>query len=92
MSTIFYHVLLAICFLSVGVNLAVAAEDAPYRVFLMEYCVSCHGAKKQEADLRFDGLSDLPREELRKQWHQIQQKLAARDMPPPRWSWPVASG
>ena len=82
MSTIFYHALLAICFLSVGVISAVAAEDAPYRVFLKEYCVSCHGAKKQEADLRFDGLSDLPRDELRKQWHQVQQKLAARDMPP----------
>ena len=37
-----------------------AAEDAPLHVFLKDYCLSCHGAKKQEADLRLDQLSDLP--------------------------------
>jgi len=82
MHTCFYQAFPVIAFLSVGIISAQAAEDSPRQVFLQEYCVSCHGEKKQEGDLRFDWLSDLPREELRDRWHQIHLKLAAGEMPP----------
>ena len=82
MHTTFRHALLALGFLAAGVISTRAAEDAPGKTFLKRYCTSCHGAEKQEGELRLDQLSDLPRDELPERWHQIHEKLAAGEMPP----------
>lgn len=45
--------------------------------FTKQYCVKCHGANKQEADLRLD--SNVNSSES---WLAIADRLASRDMPP----------
>ena len=51
--------------------------------FLRQYCVECHGEKKQKAKLRLDQLStDLTDLETAEQWQDILDELNAAAMPP----------
>jgi hypothetical protein len=76
-----YHCLPFVALL-LAASVETRAETKPQEAFLAEYCASCHGAKKQENDLRFDRLSELPKDKLRQVWHQVHQKLATDEMPP----------
>lgn len=51
--------------------------------FLQRYCTHCHGDKKQEADLRFDGKApDLKDAATRKTWERAWVMIASGQMPP----------
>ncbi|MDG2224387.1 MAG: DUF1592 domain-containing protein [Rubripirellula sp.] len=53
------------------------------RPFLRQYCVACHGAAKQENELRFDNLaSDLSETENVEIWQAIVDQLNLGAMPP----------
>ncbi|MFN4261683.1 MAG: DUF1592 domain-containing protein [Gemmataceae bacterium] len=50
--------------------------------FLKEHCLSCHGERKQEAQIRFDHLTDVDSDN-RNLWTRVHERVAAGEMPPP---------
>ncbi|QDU96559.1 DUF1592 domain-containing protein [Lignipirellula cremea] len=51
--------------------------------FLQRYCTHCHGDKRQEAELRFDGKApDLMDAATRKTWERVWVMVASGQMPP----------
>ena len=63
----------------------VLAQDdlAQISGFVNKYCVSCHGAKAQEGDRRFDELSPAAISiDQSETWHEILDRLNLADMPP----------
>jgi len=51
--------------------------------FLRQHCVACHGAEKQEGEVRFDGpLPDLVDGRQAEQWLTARQLIAQGQMPP----------
>lgn len=59
-----------------------AAAAGPEHQFLVKYCVHCHGADTQEADLRLDRLQADPGLN-RSTWARVLEVLEAGEMPPP---------
>jgi mono/diheme cytochrome c family protein len=60
-----------------------AAPPETTRAFLLKHCVECHGAKKQEGELRLDNLAaDLSVTASAETWGQVFSKLEKREMPP----------
>lgn len=58
---------------------AVAADDlATHQSFFTKYCVQCHGANKQKADLRFDNIAAVDATI----WQDVYEQLASQAMPP----------
>ena len=79
-------VLLTICAATARTD---AAEQSPpaysthVSPFLQKHCVACHGAEKQEGEVRFDGpLPDLVEPKLGKQWLAAKRMMAQGEMPP----------
>lgn len=59
---------------------AYADKVAP---FLERHCISCHGAEKPAADLRFDGPApDLTDPQVAQKWRLARQAVAQGEMPP----------
>jgi mono/diheme cytochrome c family protein len=57
-----------------------AHEVAP---FLKQHCLACHGAEKQEGDVRFDGpMPDLVDGEQAERWLTAKQLISQGQMPP----------
>ena len=53
------------------------------RPFVQKHCVACHGAEKQEGEVRFDGpLPDLVEPKLAEQWLAAKRMMAQGEMPP----------
>ena len=53
------------------------------RLFLQEYCISCHGAEKQKGDRRFDHLTlDLTDGDNAFEWQEILDMINLGEMPP----------
>jgi hypothetical protein len=51
--------------------------------FLERHCISCHGAEKPAADLRFDGPApDLTDPQVAQKWRMARQAVAQGEMPP----------
>jgi len=51
--------------------------------FLKQHCVSCHGAEKQEGDVRFDGpMPDLVDAKQSERWLTAKRMMAQGEMPP----------
>lgn len=80
-----------ICFVLFASALPVCAEDSVPTAdfnrhvapFLQRYCTHCHGDKKQEAELRFDGKApDLTIAATRKTWERAWVMIASGQMPP----------
>ncbi|QDU96329.1 DUF1592 domain-containing protein [Lignipirellula cremea] len=52
--------------------------------FLQQHCVACHGAQKQQGELRVDQLSaDFRDAETESHWSEMLRRLEADEMPPP---------
>jgi mono/diheme cytochrome c family protein len=61
-----------------------SADDSFEKVaapFLKQHCVACHGEKKQEGGVRFDGVDGINAGN-RNLWTMAHQKVAAGEMPP----------
>src|SRR4051794_32973356 len=55
------------------------------RPFIDAYCVACHGSAVHKAGLRLDTLgTDLGDEANMAKWVRVYDKVAARQMPPPK--------
>ena len=70
-----------------GADPAAASLERPFaesvQPFLKNYCVSCHGQKKQEAKLDLSGYSSLAAiEKNHRVWETILERLEAEEMPP----------
>ena len=53
------------------------------RPFFQKHCIACHGAEKQEGEVRFDGpLPDLVEPKLAEQWLAAKRLMAQGEMPP----------
>ena len=77
------NLIVAIALLAACSSSAAATPLDDVRPFLKQYCYSCHGAKKQENDKRFDGLSnDLGQIETLERWQEILDQLNLGEMPP----------
>ena len=70
-------------------TLAIGSEDlGEYALthpkgFLQEYCIGCHGEKKQKGDRRFDHLGlDFENEDTAFEWQEILDMINLGDMPP----------
>lgn len=51
--------------------------------FLKRHCISCHGAEKQEGDVRFDGpMPDLVDAKQSERWLNAKRMMAQGEMPP----------
>jgi hypothetical protein len=51
--------------------------------FLSQHCLACHGAEKQEADLRLDQLRPaFAAKQVADHWNRVRYKLLAGEMPP----------
>jgi len=63
------------------------AEQLPgeLRQFFGQYCVSCHGASKQEADFRIDTLGLATTPEAAEYWQLVLDNLHLGDMPPAKF-------
>ena len=73
----------AVALLLASAASAAPAGDQAVRPFLETYCVSCHGAKTQMADRRFDTLGpELSSEGAREHWREIVGRLNLGAMPP----------
>ncbi|MEK6235202.1 MAG: DUF1587 domain-containing protein, partial [Planctomycetales bacterium] len=60
-----------------------ARFESVIQPFAQKYCVGCHGAAKQEGDLRLDALShDLLKGADREHWRDVLGVLQVGDMPP----------
>lgn len=70
--------LLAVVHGRAGAEDAFAKAVAP---FLKQHCTSCHGAKKQESQLRLDQVAGF-RTADRHLWTMVHEKVAADSMPP----------
>lgn len=61
----------------------IAVFDRDVHPVLVRHCIRCHGAKKQEADLRLDKLdADLLDTASAETWHDVLNKLNLGEMPP----------
>ena len=58
------------------------AKSAGGNKFFQNYCVECHGPKKQKGDVRLDLLSLLVTDENHELWKEIVHNLQRGDMPP----------
>ncbi len=71
-----------------------AAADDPFDAavapFLKKYCLSCHGEKRQEGGVRFDGVAGVTAGN-RNLWTMAHQKVAAGEMPPADSPQPAAA-
>ncbi len=68
---------------------AVPPEDATFKdkilPFVQKYCVSCHNMEKAAGGLTLEGyVSEAHARKDRKTWAEVQHRLAAGDMPPPK--------
>ncbi|MEM8671893.1 MAG: DUF1592 domain-containing protein [Planctomycetota bacterium] len=66
-------------------TISACADEAPKEIdtFVREFCASCHGAKSQKGDFRFDHLTwQLSETESRGQWELVRDYIADGDMPP----------
>jgi len=65
-------------------TLPLQAEQVPgeLRQFFGQYCVSCHGPAKQEADFRIDTLGLAQTPEAAEYWQLVLDNLHLGDMPP----------
>ena len=78
-----FHLLLLVTVTSlIQARCVCAADDTTGQTFLKDYCIKCHGPKKQESDLRLDKINDFQGDDLRTRWHKIQRMIADREMPP----------
>ncbi|MEK6234660.1 MAG: DUF1587 domain-containing protein, partial [Planctomycetales bacterium] len=72
--------------LSSGLRAADSPSSATYRKavqpVLSQHCYRCHGAKKQEGDLRLDNLSIDLSGPAAETWHDVLGKLNRGEMPP----------
>jgi mono/diheme cytochrome c family protein len=51
--------------------------------FLKQHCISCHGAEKQEGEVRFDGpMPDLVDTKQSERWLAAKRMMAQGEMPP----------
>ena len=51
--------------------------------FLQEYCIDCHGKRKQEAQVRFDQISwEIKDNDTAQRWQDVLDQLNGGDMPP----------
>ncbi|MFT6178395.1 MAG: hypothetical protein ACJAQT_001826 [Akkermansiaceae bacterium] len=50
--------------------------------FLKEYCVQCHGKRKQKGDFRLDELSRQVGVEDAPLWHEVMGRISSGEMPP----------
>jgi len=57
--------------------------------FTMQHCVACHGAAKQEGDVRLDGL--MLTTESAEQWRRIAAVIQNEEMPPPSAAQPTTA-
>lgn len=80
-----YLVKLMLCFVvwcSFSVSLSVSAAES-FEVFLGKHCVRCHGAQKEEGDIRIDQLSrDFKAGVDTHHWAETLDKLNSGEMPP----------
>ncbi len=81
--------LLRVCFcwcltLSAGLGLSGAVSAAePFEAFLEKHCVRCHGAQKEEGDIRLDKLSrDFKAGRDSHHWAESLDKVNSGEMPP----------
>lgn len=62
---------------------SVGSAEEPFEVFLKKHCVGCHGAKKEEGDIRFDLLSrDFNAGIDTHHWAEAIDKVNSGEMPP----------
>lgn len=74
----------AFCAPASGLPAAPSARvDEKHRAFFREYCVECHGVKKQEGKLRLDDIPfALDSVELADRWQKILTQINSGEMPP----------
>jgi len=53
-------------------------EEHQVQPFLKEYCIQCHGEKKQKGDIRLDQFSKMDSEA----WQLVYEQLYHEEMPP----------
>ena len=94
----FKHLYMPIVLLSAAllltVPLAAAEEDfqSTVRPFLKQYCLGCHGAKKQQGERRFDQLTvDFSKPQNGELLQDILDQLNLGEMPPEDARQPVAA-
>ena len=70
----------------ISVRAATAAESVPVpddaRGFLAQHCHRCHGARKQEGDLRLDQLGAVAAGESTETWARVVEVIESGEMPP----------
>lgn len=68
---------------ALGVETQVEGFDVVVTPFVEEYCVGCHGAKKEKGDIRLDVLSrDLSDPAVALTWEDVAASLKRGEMPP----------
>ena len=72
------RILISLLVLSGSFSTLVASEYAPVVPFLKKYCIECHGAEKQEGDVRLDDTFKIDAE----LWIDIYDQLEEEEMPP----------
>lgn len=77
------------CLLLVAACANIPDDDATR--FLQQHCLRCHGAMQQEADRRFDTLSEIRNTEELQQWQDIVDQLNLQTMPPADEPQPAAA-
>jgi mono/diheme cytochrome c family protein len=70
-----------------GLGLPALAADAPkadpFRPFLVQHCLECHGAVKPKGELRLDQLAaDFANDASRERWLAVLKRVEAGEMPP----------
>jgi hypothetical protein len=83
---------LAVWILSCGLASADGGFVENVRPLLAKYCFSCHGDKKQKADIRMDQLDpDLLKGRSAETWHDVLDQLNLDEMPPRKAKQPTAA-
>ena len=62
---------------------APSSADAPYRVVVKTYCLSCHNAKSKAGGLELTSINTQDLRDHSEVWEKVARKLRARQMPPP---------
>ena len=79
-------VVLTMAFPSVGAgedSRATPVPRAKLEPFFREYCIRCHGPKKQSGDVRFDHASwEIANTDIAQRWQDVLDVLNGGDMPP----------
>ena len=62
---------------------APSSADAPYRVVVKTYCLSCHNSKSKAGGLELTAINTQDLRDHSEVWEKVARKLRARQMPPP---------